>query len=82
MNVKLKPELEKFVDDQVREGKFASATEVVEAGIARLLLDPAPDSLDEEEAKEIAAALDEMRRGDVLDWKTYSAELRQKYLNA
>ena len=34
MNVSLKPELEKFVEEQVKAGRFSSATEVLEAGLA------------------------------------------------
>ena len=46
MTVSLSPELRKYVEEQVRAGRFASAEEVVEAGLARLMLDPLPDALD------------------------------------
>ncbi len=45
MNLELKPELQRFIDDQVNEGRFASRAEVVEAAVARLMLDPQSDSL-------------------------------------
>jgi putative addiction module CopG family antidote len=48
MNVWLKPETKKFVDEQVKAGNFASVDEVLEAGIARLMLDPDTDELDED----------------------------------
>jgi putative addiction module CopG family antidote len=75
MEIKLKPELERFVDDQIREGRFSSATEVLEAGLARLLLDPEPDNLDSSDLIEIRESIEEMRRGEVLDWKIFSAQL-------
>jgi Arc/MetJ-type ribon-helix-helix transcriptional regulator len=80
MQVQLKPELAKFVEDQVNAGKFSTPAEVVEAGLARLILDPEPDSLDSTDVTDIRASLEEMRRGDVIDWKEHSAALRKKYL--
>lgn len=41
MTISLGPELKKYVEEQVRAGRFASPQEVVEAGLARLMLDPA-----------------------------------------
>jgi len=49
MEVALKRELERFVDEQVRSGRFASVAEVLEAGLVRLMLDPLPDELDDED---------------------------------
>lgn len=46
MNVTLKPALQNFVDEQVRAGHFDSPQQVVEAAIARLMLDPADEELD------------------------------------
>lgn len=80
MIVALKPEIEKFIDDQVKAGRFSSAAEALEAGVARLMLDPAPDELDAKDVAELRESLEQMRRGEVLDWRTYSAELRSKYL--
>ena len=42
-----KPELERFVDEQVRAGHFSSPADIVEASLARLMLDPAPEELDD-----------------------------------
>lgn len=79
MNVQLSPALEKFVDDQVRQGHFSSASEVLEAGLARLMLDPEPDELDATDVAELRESLAQMRRGEVLDWKQYSAQVRARY---
>jgi putative addiction module CopG family antidote len=42
MHVTLKPELERFVEEQVKAGRFSSVAEALEAGLARLMLDPLP----------------------------------------
>src|SRR5689334_12310293 len=49
MNITLRPEMQKFVEEQVKAGYFATPEEVVEAGVARLMLDPVPDSEGERE---------------------------------
>lgn len=81
MNVQLKPELAKFVDDQVKEGHFSSPDDVVEAGLARLMLDPEPDELDAQDVAELTESLRQMRHGEVVDWKDLSARLRRKHLH-
>ena len=43
MKVQLRPEIQKFVDARVEAGEYVSTTEVVEAGIARLMRDSAPE---------------------------------------
>jgi Arc/MetJ-type ribon-helix-helix transcriptional regulator len=69
MNDPLNPALEKFIDDQVREGRFASRTEVLEAGVARLMLDP-PDELDAEDIAAIEEGLAQLDRGEGRPWGT------------
>lgn len=74
-----KAELEKFIDEQVRSGHFSSATEVVEAGLARLMLDPEPAEVD----PELEAALDraeaEFERGEDRPFEEVAAQLRRKH---
>jgi putative addiction module CopG family antidote len=68
MDIPLKPELEKFIDDQVEVGRFTSAAEVVEAGLARLMLDPIEDAepLDPEDIAAIEEAEAQFARGESL----------------
>ncbi len=73
------PELEAFVDDQVRQGRFASADEMVEAGLARLMLDPQPAPLDNVDLAQINRARAEYAAGDHRPLKDVAAELRGKY---
>jgi putative addiction module CopG family antidote len=79
MQVALSPELERFVEEQVKAGRFASPAEVVEAGLARLMLDQ-PDELDVEDLAAIEESEAQIARGEELDWKEVSKELRRKYL--
>jgi Arc/MetJ-type ribon-helix-helix transcriptional regulator len=80
MEVTLPPELERFVADQVSAGHFASPAEVLEAGLARLMLDPRPDDLDADDLTAIAESEAQIERGEDLDWKQVSARLRKQYL--
>jgi antitoxin ParD1/3/4 len=80
MNVSLKPELEKFVQDQVRAGRFASPDEVLEAGLTRLMLDPSDEELDAEDLAAIEESEQQITRGEAMDWKEISAKLRRQYL--
>jgi len=80
MNVRLKPELQKFIDEEVKAGNFASADEVIEAGLARLMLDPAPRDADAETLAAIDEAEGQMDRGEGLPLDEAFTKLRQKHL--
>jgi putative addiction module CopG family antidote len=80
MNVRLKPELQKFVDDEVKAGNFASADEVIEAGLARLMLDPASGDVEAETLAAIDEAEAQIDRGEGLSLDDAFARLRQKHL--
>ena len=53
MDVQLRPEIQRFVDAKVKAGDFASTRDLVEAGIARLMREAAPE-LDEQGAAGLA----------------------------
>lgn len=78
MNTPLKPEIEEFIDEQVRTGRFASPADVIEAGIARLMLDPEP--LTDEDRAAVARSEAAIAAGEVYDFRSVAAELRKKYL--
>jgi Arc/MetJ-type ribon-helix-helix transcriptional regulator len=81
MNISLRPELQRFVQELVSSGRFTSEMEVLEAGIARLMLDPEFDGeVDSEEGPDIEEAEREIANGDFIDWKELSARLRRRYL--
>jgi putative addiction module CopG family antidote len=71
MTIALKPELEKYVEEQVRAGRFASHAEVLEAGLEMLMLEP-DLSIDDEEW-----AIIEQAEKDIAEGKTFTlAEVR------
>lgn len=79
MNLQLRPEVQKFVEDRVKLGQYASTEEVVEAGIARLMLDPEP-ALDEPTLEAIEEGEAQGDRDEVVDWQELKKELLSKYL--
>jgi putative addiction module CopG family antidote len=80
MTISLSPELKKYVEEQVRAGRFSTPEEVVEAGLARLMLDPAPDALDDEDLAAIDESEAQVERGEDMDFTQVAAALRKKYL--
>jgi Arc/MetJ-type ribon-helix-helix transcriptional regulator len=81
MNIQLtKPELKRFIDEQVKAGHFSSPAEVVEAGLARLMLDPQPGEPDDETMAAIEEAEAQYERGEGRPWEQVREELRAKYL--
>jgi putative addiction module CopG family antidote len=43
MNVTLKPKLKKFIENQVKSGRYSAAEDVVAAGLTRLMQDDKTD---------------------------------------
>jgi Arc/MetJ-type ribon-helix-helix transcriptional regulator len=80
MNVIIDPEYEKFIEEQVKAGRFSSSAEALEAGIARLMLDPEPDILDEQDLADIRQSIDQIERGEVVDAKVVHAEIRNRFV--
>jgi putative addiction module CopG family antidote len=79
MNLQLSPELKRFVDQQVKSGRFSSADEVVQAGLARLMLDPEPEALAPDAVQAVRTSLHQMERGEVVDWKEHSKQARTRF---
>jgi antitoxin ParD1/3/4 len=75
MNVSLTPELEKLVNEEVKSGRYKSASEVVREGL-RLI------RLREEKLKALRADIQEgiaeLDRGEGIPAEKVFAELRQK----
>ena len=80
MNISLSPEFEQFVQEQVKAGNYATAEEVIQAGLARLMLDPPLDEIDDETLAAIERSEAEIDRGECRPFKEVAAEFRRKYL--
>lgn len=69
MEVSLHPELQRFVEDQVRAGCYESTEALLNAAVARLQTDAefaGPDLADLQ--SELGIAIAEAERGDVEEW--------------
>ena len=83
MNLALKPELEKFVDEQVKAGRFDTPEAVVAAALTRLMQDD--DGIDFAPG-ELQAMVDEgeadIARGDVLTLDQVRANFHRRRVDA
>lgn len=79
MNVSLTPELEQFIQSQVESGKYASADEVILAGV-KLLEERTRiyKGRFEELQREIRIGIEASERGEVIDGEIVFRELQQK----
>lgn len=79
MNVSLTPELEQFIHSQVESGKYASANEVIRAGLGLLAeREHIYKGRFEELQREIMLGVEASDRGEVVDGETVFRELQQK----
>ena len=74
-----KPELERFVADQVTRGRFPSAADVIEAALARLMFEDAEEEFDEETLQAIRRAEEQLDRGEGRPFKQVADELRKRH---
>ena len=81
MNVSIEPELVKFIEDQVRTGRYASVNAAVNAALLRLKAEEEllRGEVDDEDLAAIEEGLGELDRGDVRPWEDIRAELKAKY---
>ena len=76
MNISLTPELERMVDNKVKSGRYASASEVIREGL-RLLEEQEQQRLSEVRQK-IDRAIDQLDRGLGIPGPEARARLRQR----
>ncbi len=87
MNVSLTPELKKFVEDEIGDGLYQTASEVVRAGLRRLKEEKVrhpceiPATLEELEAV-IQKSIESLDRGEGVDGKEMFRQLRKKISRA
>jgi antitoxin ParD1/3/4 len=87
MNVSLTPELEKFVEKEVKSGLYQTASEVIRAGLRRLKEDQdvrlpkSPKTLQELETQ-LLQSIDRLDRGDGIDGEHMFRRLRKRIKEA
>ena len=83
MNVSLTPELEKFVEKEVKSGLYQTASEVIRAGLRRLKEDQqarlprTPATLEELEAQ-LLQSVERLERGEGVGGEEVFRRLRKK----
>jgi antitoxin ParD1/3/4 len=79
MNISLTKEMEKYVEEKVASGTYATASEVVRHGL-RLLQDAdlVREAHREEIRKKIAEGLEQLERGEYVTPEELLAELRER----
>jgi len=83
MQIQLKrPELAKFIDEQVRAGNYPSAEAAVEAAVEQMMLGGEGEELDDETIEAINRAEEQIERGQGIDFKQFAAEMRKKFESA
>jgi putative addiction module CopG family antidote len=75
-----RPELEKFVAEQVQSGTFSSPSAVIEAALSRMMLEEDLYESDEETDAAIDRAEAQTARGEGRPWEDVRRELEVKYL--
>lgn len=80
MQIQLKkPDLERFIEAQVRAGHFPSNDAAIEAAVAQMKIDQEMADLTEEDWKAIEESDAQIDRGDYVDLDVFAAEMRKKY---
>ncbi|HET6246655.1 MAG TPA: hypothetical protein VFE47_03065 [Tepidisphaeraceae bacterium] len=80
MQVQLKrPELQEFIDSEVRAGRFPSADAAIEAAVEQMMFDRAAEDIDNETAAAINLAEEQIDRGDGTDFHEFAWRMRQRF---
>ena len=73
-----KPELEKFIDEEVKAGHFPTPEAAVEAAVEQMMFDRIHE-IDDETADAINRAEEQIDRGEGIEFMQFAAEMREKF---
>jgi Arc/MetJ-type ribon-helix-helix transcriptional regulator len=79
MSVSLSPETQALIEERMRRGGYPTADDVVRVALD-VLHQVEDDQIDDAEMVALRASIEQMKRGQVVDWDELSAELRRKHL--
>jgi Arc/MetJ-type ribon-helix-helix transcriptional regulator len=74
-----RPDIQKFIAEQVGTGNYPSPSEAVEAVIDQVMSGRAVHRLTEEDVRAIEEADASFERGEGIDFDVFAAEMRKKY---
>ena len=77
MNIMLRPTTERFIDEQVKAGRYPTAEAVIEAAIAEFRNE---DELDDQTVAAINQAEDQADRGEGTDLDTFRTQFHGRRL--
>ena len=82
MQILLTPEIARFIEEQVRSGRFDSPDAAVNAAVARLQMeeDLLAGELDDEDFGTIEEGLAQLNRGEGRPWEEVRAAIQSKYV--
>jgi len=78
MNISLKPEAQRFIEEQLKAGRYGSPDELLDAALTRMMEEESA-GIEDATLAAIDESEDQIERGQYQDWKRVSAELRAKY---
>jgi putative addiction module CopG family antidote len=79
MHVRLRPEVERYIAEQVKAGRYPSADAAIEAAVERMMRTDESVELTGEGIEAINEAEAQIDRGEFVDLDTFAAEMRTKY---
>jgi Arc/MetJ-type ribon-helix-helix transcriptional regulator len=77
MQLNLKPETQKFIEEQITAGRFRTSEELVDEAVSRMMIDDEPD-LDEGTLAAIKEADEQFSRGEYLSLDEVKAQMQSK----
>jgi len=83
MNIQLKPELEQIIEAQIATGRYSDAEEVISKALKLLLeWDKGYQQWVEETREKVEVAIEQLDRGEGIDWEVVIEILRSKLRQA
>jgi hypothetical protein len=79
MGVLLSPETEALIYDRMKRAGYSTADDMVRVALD-VLHQVEDQQLDDQEIARIRASIEQMRRGETVEWKDLFAEVRAKHL--
>jgi Arc/MetJ-type ribon-helix-helix transcriptional regulator len=81
MQVALSAETQALIEERLKRGGYSSADDVVRVALD-VLHQVEDGQIDDQDIADIRQAIEQMKQGQVVDWKNFSQQIRTKYLGA
>jgi putative addiction module CopG family antidote len=79
--VALSDETRALIEERIRQGGYSTADDVVRVALD-VLHQVEDEQIEDQDIATIRQAIEQMKRGQVVDWKNFSQQIRKKYLGA